>query len=170
MNTNRNKDESSAQFVSAPRVVGVCSSGGHLVQMESLIKAGVSIDCVLSPDEVRVDVLWKKIPDCNLNSPLRVAKCSYRLFRLLLSVRPATIISTGAAPGGLALVMGRLLGSRTIWIDSIANAERASLTGKLVKPFANIWISQWEHVAKKEGGIYIGKIFRFFNSRDAASL
>ena len=42
---------------------------------------------------------------------------------LLLRHRPDVIVTTGAAPGYFALRFGKLLGARTIWIDSMANAE-----------------------------------------------
>lgn len=153
-----------------PFIIGVCSSGGHLIQMESLIKMGVPIGCVLAPDELNVDRTWVRIPDCNLRSPLRILRCTATLVTELRRLRPGVIVSTGAAPGGIAIAIGRIFGCKTVWIDSIANAEKASLTGRLVKPLARIWISQWKSVAEKERGIYIGKIFRFFDGGNAASV
>ncbi len=44
--------------------------------------------------------------------------------RLVLKLRPDVVISTGAAPGLLALAAAKwLTGARTIWIDSLANAD-----------------------------------------------
>ncbi|MBD8696068.1 UDP-N-acetylglucosamine--LPS N-acetylglucosamine transferase [Stenotrophomonas sp. CFBP 13718] len=153
-----------------PVMVGVCSSGGHLIQLESLVRMGVPLDYIISPSQVQVDVPHISIPDCNLSSPLRTFKCTISIVRELRKLRPQVIISTGAAPGGIALLVGCTLGCKTVWIDSIANAEKASLTGKLVKPFAKLWISQWKSVADREKGIYIGKIFSFFNSRNTTSV
>ncbi len=42
-----------------------------------------------------------------------------KLVWLLLKERPDIVITTGAAPGYFCLRLGKLLGARTIWIDSI---------------------------------------------------
>lgn len=60
------------------------------------------------------------------------------MFLIVLLHRPDIVISTGAAPGFFALLFGKLLGARTIWIDSIANAEQLSVSGQKVKLFADL--------------------------------
>lgn len=75
-----------------------------------------------------------------------LVKMALRLAWILLRVRPHVIISTGAAPGYFAIRFGRLLGARTIWIDSIANVEEISMTGRIVGPFADLWLTQWRHL------------------------
>jgi hypothetical protein len=51
-----------------------------------------------------------------------------------------------------------MLGARTIWVDSVANAEEMSMSGKLARRFAHLWLSQWEHVAGAEGAEYAGAV------------
>ncbi len=74
------------------------------------------------------------------------------IFAILLWVRPDLVISTGAASGYFALRLGKLLGARTIWVDSIANADEMSLSGKKIGPYADLWLTQWEHLARGEHG------------------
>ncbi len=67
---------------------------------------------------------------------------------LLVRVRPAVIITTGAAPGLVTLVLGKtLFGAKTIWIDSIANVEKLSGSGLLAARFADIRLTQWPDLA-----------------------
>ena len=69
------------------------------------------------------------------------------------------VVTTGAAPGLMALVMGKLLaGSRTVWIDSIANTRRLSLSGRLAWPVADAWLTQWEHLARPGGPEHWGAV------------
>ena len=68
------------------------------------------------------------------------------------------VISTGAAPGYFAIRIGRLLGAKTIWVDSIANAEELSMTGKLVQRHADVWLTQWEHLSRPEGPGFAGAV------------
>ena len=98
------------------------------------------------------------VPDCNRDAPLRVIGCTVALIREFFRFRPDVVISTGAMPGVIALALGRLFRARTIWIDSIANAEEMSLSGRLAKRFAHLWMSQWPHVAKAHGATYGGAI------------
>jgi len=36
-----------------------------------------------------------------------------------------------------------------IWVDSIANAEKLSMSGRMIRPFADVILSQWPDVAAK---------------------
>jgi hypothetical protein len=42
------------------------------------------------------------------------------------------------------------MGVRTLWIDSIANSERMSASGRLAKRLAHRVVSQWPEVAERE--------------------
>ncbi|GIW73864.1 MAG: hypothetical protein KatS3mg103_0386 [Phycisphaerales bacterium] len=43
------------------------------------------------------------------------------------------------------------MGARTVWVDSIANVEEMSMTGRLVGPYATLWLTQWPHLAQGDG-------------------
>ena len=77
---------------------------------------------------------------------------------IVVRVRPNVVISTGAAPGVVALRVGKCLGAKTVWLDSIANVERMSLSGKKVAGFADLHLSQWPAVAAAEGCQYKGAV------------
>lgn len=80
------------------------------------------------------------------------------LARIIWSERPDIIISTGAAPGYLALRLGRIMGARTIWLDSIANVEHLSMSGFRIGRSADLWLTQWPHLARPEGPHYEGAV------------
>lgn len=98
------------------------------------------------------------IPECNRNSAWRIPWTAGRLFVTMVRFRPDVVISTGALPGVIALSLAKLFRCRTIWVDSLANAEEMSMSGKLAQRFADLWLSQWPHVARKEGAGYMGAI------------
>jgi len=98
------------------------------------------------------------IPDCNRSQKLRTIWCALAILFLLVRVRPDVVISTGAAPGYFALRFARWIGSETIWVDSIANAEELSMAGRIVGPYANLWLTQWQHVASDGGPLYRGSV------------
>ena len=47
---------------------------------------------------------------------------------------------------------------RTMWIDSVANTERLSLSGWLARPVADAWLVQWEHLSRPKGPSYWGAV------------
>ena len=72
--------------------------------------------------------------------------------------RPDVVVTTGAAVGYFAIVFGRLAGSRTIWIDSIANADEMSLSGQKASRFAQVVLTQWPELEKPDGPKYWGSV------------
>ncbi|WP_220347888.1 hypothetical protein [Alkalilimnicola ehrlichii] len=56
------------------------------------------------------------------------------------------------------MLFGKLLGAKTIWVDSLANAEQLSVSGAKVRRFADLWLTQWEHLAAPDGPHYRGAV------------
>lgn len=83
---------------------------------------------------------------------------AFQVLTVVLRFRPNVVITTGAAPGFFAIVFGKLLGARTIWIDSIANAEELSLAGRKARRWADHWLTQWPELAREAGPRYLGSV------------
>lgn len=98
------------------------------------------------------------LPDCNKDRPLAAIKCAFAALGLVLKLRPDVVISTGAAPGFFCILFGRMIGARTLWIDSVANAERLSLCGRLSQRMAHECLTQWEHLACEPSLKYRGAV------------
>ena len=82
-----------------------------------------------------------------------------KTFLVIKKERPSVVISTGAAPGLMCCFWGKLFGARVIWLDSIANTEKLSMSGRLVRPWADLILSQWEDVAVKYSNVeYAGAV------------
>ena len=154
------------------KVMAVSSAGGHWVQLCRLRPAwdGCRVTYVTSDPGYRAGVLadaqnrgqpepaFHVIPEANRWQKLRLVYQLLCLAWLILRTRPDTIISTGAAPGYFALRIGRLLGARTIWVDSIANAEELSLSGQQAGRYTTLWLTQWPHLAKPDGPRHEGAV------------
>ena len=98
------------------------------------------------------------IKDANRSHKLRMLWCAWVMFLLILKVRPDIVISTGAAPGYFAVRLGRCLGARTIWVDSVANVEELSMSGQMVGRYAHLWLTQWRHLARERGPVFFGGV------------
>lgn len=145
------------------KILAVSSGGGHWVQMLRLRPAfeGCRVCYVTVRRSYSSDVpgeRFRVINDATRWNKAGLAWMALRLLVIILLERPSVIISTGAAPGYFAFRIGRLLGARTIWLDSIANVESLSMTGQLVRRHAGLWLTQWEHLATPEGPACKGQV------------
>lgn len=100
----------------------------------------------------------EKLSDYSRSRPLDVLLGVAETYSIIRRLKPNVVVSTGAAPGLLLLLWGRLTGAKTIWIDSIANAESPSLSGRLANKFAHCTLTQWEHLAKGTGFKFWGSV------------
>jgi enoyl-CoA hydratase/carnithine racemase len=68
-------------------------------------------------------------------------------FRLLRRCRPKAIVSTGAAVAVPFAWVGRLLGIRVVWVESLARTTKPSLSCRLVAPISDRVYVQWPTLA-----------------------
>jgi UDP-N-acetylglucosamine:LPS N-acetylglucosamine transferase len=101
---------------------------------------------------------FRTVTDANLSTKFRLIKTASQLAWILLTEQPDIVISTGAAPGYFALRLGRLMGAKTIWLDSIANVDQLSVSGLKIGPSADLWLTQWPHLAREGGPHYVGSV------------
>ena len=150
--------------MSRRRVLAVASAGGHWIQLLRVAPAfeGCDVAYVTVNPAYRSDVesaRFYAVADATRWSKLRLFQLALQLMWVIARERPGLVVSTGAAPGLLALAIGRLIGARSIWIDSIANVDELSLSGRLARHVAGLWLTQWEHLAHEGGPTYAGKVF-----------
>lgn len=137
------------------KIIAVASIGGHWIQ---LLRIARSLE-----EEFEV-VYVSTHPKCATMVPgdkfYQIKDFSrwnfYKLFpaffqdlKIILKESPSIIISTGAAPGLICLLAGKLLGKRTIWVDSIANVQHLSFSGRIASKFVSRIYTQWKNNSDK---------------------
>ena len=145
------------------KVMAISSAGGHWEQLMMLRNSWDEVDSfyvnTMEGLAEKSDVKHcYVIPDCNRNKPASFFLCGTQIYKILSREKPTVIVSTGAAPGLIALLMGRIWGIKTIWIDSVANAEKLSLSGKIASAFTDVCITQWSHIAELPRLKYYGSV------------
>ena len=144
------------------KILAISSPGGHWRQMQRVTSSFSSHDVVYVSTlkgyakEV-VDCKYYQVRDASAWSQLRLIALFFQLIKIIFNERPDVVISTGAAPGLFAIIISRFIGSRTIWLDSIANYEQLSLSGRLAKYFTHLHLTQWEHLANQNTQ-FLGKV------------
>ena len=75
-------------------------------------------------------------------------------------IRPKVIVTTGTHTAGPMCILGKIFGSKIIYIETFANTNKKTATGRLIYPIADLFIVQWEEMlkiypkAKYGGSIY----------------
>ncbi len=135
--------------------MAIASGGGHWVQMRRILPAFAGLEAVhvsVEPDPGDAGARYHRVHNVTRKNPLGLFLLVWQLARIVRAERPDVVITTGAAPGLLGLAVAKALaGSRTIWIDSIANVERLSSLGLQARRVADVWLTQWPHLAGPDG-------------------
>ena len=145
------------------KILAVASGGGHWAQLMRLRPAFEGQEVVYASvgrgyaDEV-APARFHAVGDANQWTKLALAVLALRVAWVVLRERPDLVVSTGAAPGFFAVYVGKKLGARCLWLDSIANVEALSLSGRLAGKHAELWLTQWPDLAAAEGPHYRGSV------------
>jgi UDP-N-acetylglucosamine:LPS N-acetylglucosamine transferase len=145
------------------KILAVSSGGGHWVELIRLTSAFEGNDIVFATvdDAYRSEAglaRFYTIRDVTRWNKLLWVQTFMQLAYILLREKPDVVISTGALPGYFSLRLAKWFGARTIWVDSIANVEELSLSGKMIGEHADLWLTQWPQLAKPDGPFYRGAV------------
>ena len=131
------------------RVLLVCSSGGHfkgLLQLRPFWARRERLWVTFSSATTRAaledeTVFWAHSPtNRHLPNLLRNAWLAWQVIR---RHRPDLILSTGAGVAVPFLLLGKVLGCRTVFVESITRIETLSLSARLVLPFLDRLLVHW---------------------------
>ncbi|WP_374278298.1 hypothetical protein [Azonexus sp.] len=148
---------------SAKRVLALASGGGHWVQLLRLRPAFTGCDVTYATVQPSYaaqvpEARFFSFTDATRWSRWALLKMIFQVAWITIRTKPDVVITTGAAPGVVALRVGKWLGAKTVWLDSIANVEAISMSGRKVRNFADLWLTQWPEVACAEGCAYKGAV------------
>lgn len=141
-------------------VLFISSTGGHLSELMQLKKMFNHYDYHIITEKTKSnDDLVKKYPG-RINFLIYGSKEHpfIYLFKLLANcfkslyfffkIRPEFIITTGAHTAGPMCCIGKIFGSKIIYIETFANLQTKTITGRLVYYFADLFIVQWKEMKK----------------------
>ena len=148
-------------MVSSPKKIKICagaSAGGHMNQLLRLIDHSktwpqrpefylTTLDVLAAKLEEKGSVYV--IGECNRHHPLRALNTLIRCISIAFKERPDVVITTGAMPMALFCLVAKLSGARIVWIDSVANIDKLSMSGRLVLTFSDLFLTQWPELAEK---------------------
>ena len=137
------------------KVCFAASSGGHLEELSRLSSLVEPDDFVLTEKSSYETINWCKkvfyISKIDRKEMLFIPKfihIFFRSFKLLIKEKPEAIVSTGALATVPICILGKIMRKKIIYIESFARVNNASMTGKLLYMFADLFIVQWEEMLK----------------------
>ena len=148
-----------------PAILAVASIGGHWIQLLRIAKALQNdYDVIYCSTHAKCatmvnGAMFYEIADFSRWNVWKLPFALVRMIKIIRKERPKAVFSTGAAPGLTALLAAKLCGVRTIWIDSVANVEQLSASGKIARRFADKVYTQWDNLSDGKKISYAGSIF-----------
>lgn len=147
------------------RVLIVCSSGGHLTQAMALKDWWSAHDThwvTLPTDDARTKLAGYDVREAHYptvrNLP-NLLKNFVLANQVLRQLRPDVIFSSGAAIALPFFTQARFFGARTVYLEPVDRIGSPSLSGRLVYPFADRYLVQWQELADQfEGSQNVGII------------
>jgi hypothetical protein len=142
------------------KVLFISSTGGHLSEMMQLKKMFKDYDYHIITEKTKSNISMKNkykdrinflvygTKDHMLTYPFKLIYNCFKSLFLYLRIHPDYIITTGAHTAGPMCLIGKIFGSKVIYIETFANINTKTITGRLLYPVADRFIVQWPSMTK----------------------
>lgn len=142
------------------KVMFISSTGGHLEELLQLQSMFKNYDYCLITEKTnsnlylkdkyknKVSFLLYGTKFHKLIYPFKLLFNCFISLYLYLKYTPDYIITTGTHTAGPMCCLGKIFGSRIIYIETFANIVSKTSTGKIIYLFADKFIVQWESMKK----------------------
>lgn len=148
------------------RICLVCTHGGHFVEIMRLLDAFKEHDYFFVTYKSEAtnnleNTYFIEFDERGLGTKTLLVKTLLKAIKILIKERPDVVVSTGG--GEIAVpfcYVGKILGAKVIFIETLARITNLSGGGKLVYPIADLFLVQWESLLEKYGNKakYWGKV------------
>ena len=154
------------------KVMFISSMGGHLTELMQLKIIFKNYDYKIITEKhkstlglkarykSKIDYLLAGNKDHMLRYLYVLPYNFIKSFIMFLKFKPDVIVTTGAHTCVAMCYIAKIFRKKVIYIESCANIETKTLTGKLIYPIADKFIGQWKSMLKLyPKAIYEGWIF-----------
>lgn len=143
------------------KVLFISSTGGHFDELMQLKPLFDKYDYNIITEKDKSSEELKKIYNDKIfyllyctrkNLFTYFFKFIYNIFKslyLYAKIKPKYIISTGTHTAVPICYIGKLFDSKIIFIETFANRNTKTLSGKLIYPISDLFIVQWEEMLEK---------------------
>jgi beta-1,4-N-acetylglucosaminyltransferase len=137
------------------KILLISSTGGHFQALQRLYGFWRKHDCCWvtfknNSTELILNnenVYWAYSPT-NRNLP-NLIRNFWLAWQVIQKERPQLVLSTGAGVAVPFIILAKLTGIKTVFVESFTRVEELSLSARLVMPFLDVIYVQWEQLAAK---------------------
>lgn len=142
------------------RVLFISSTGGHLNELLQLSPMFTKYDYHIITEKTKSNLYLKEKYKRKVNYlvygtkhhfltyPFKLFWNCLKSLVLYLIYRPDYIITTGTHTAGPMCCIGKIFGSKVIYIETFANMVTKTVTGKMLYPISDLFVVQWESMKK----------------------
>ena len=154
------------------RVLFISSTGGHFSELLQLKPLFNKYDSYIITEKDKTNENLKKEYGDKLfflpyGTRSKLFTYIFKYFYLCLKtiylffrIRPKYIVTTGTHTAVPMCYLGKLFGSKIIFIETFANSNTKTLSGRMIYPIANLFVVQWKEMLKLyPKAIYGGSIY-----------
>ena len=154
------------------KVLFISSTGGHLDELMQLSPLFEKYDYYIITEKDKSnkylkDKYGKKMFFLPYGTRAKLFSYIFKYFYLCLKtiylyakIRPKAIVTTGTHTAGPMCIIGKIFRSKIIYIETFANTNKKTATGKLIYPIADLFIVQWEEMLQLyPKAVYGGQIY-----------
>ncbi|WP_343525286.1 hypothetical protein [Sphingomonas sp.] len=150
-------------FTREGRLLACASGGGHWIELLRLHPVFAEWDTAyVSTFESHSEAVPGRrlytLPDATRFDLAAFPVVAWKALGIVLRERPCAVVTTGSAPMLFILLFARLLGARTLWIDSIAQPNELATSARIARRFAHKVVAQWPEAAAKDGVEHWGAV------------
>ena len=155
------------------KVLFISSTGGHLNELLQLKSIMNKYDSYLITEKTKSTISLKEeykdkisyliygTKHNMLTYPFKLLANCFKSLYFYFKIKPDVIVTTGAHSAGPMCCIGKIFGSKIIYIETFAIIHSKTVTGRIVYKFADLFIVQWESMLKLyPKAIYGGWIFK----------
>lgn len=142
------------------KLLFISSTGGHLSELLELQPLFNKYNSYLITEKDKSTIDLKKIykkkirylPYCTRSKMISyIFKYMYLIMKSIyffIKIRPDIIITTGTHTAVPICYIAKFFKKKIIYIETLANINKQTLTGKIIYPISNLFIVQWENMLK----------------------
>ena len=142
------------------KVLFISSTGGHLTELMKFEPIFKNYNYyIITERDMSTEYLNNKyknrvkfLPYCTRSKFFRyIFIYSYVILKsiyLFFIINPDIIVSTGTHTTVPMCYLGKIFNKKVIYIETYANKNRKTLTGRIVYPIADLFIVQWNEMKK----------------------
>lgn len=142
------------------RVLFIASAGGHFTELLALRPMFKTYDSFIMTEKIKSSIPFAKefqgrfgflLPGTMAHPfsyPFKLLGNCFISLYYYLKFRPKVVITTGVQSAAPMCCIAKIMGSKVIYIESFANIETKTASGKIIYHFADFFVVQWKNMLK----------------------